>query len=165
MGASLSTWSKDDENETLASKLGKAGVSCTAISIEVGKYAQVKFDKLEEPLQDCVGMLIAAVHAFDRREQARLYFMRCRRDVENHAGGKLTALTLANSFVASKKELYAKAVMDEETAKTRLEMISDMLLREYADFNEARLPEIKKLFFEFSRIQVTTQTYYCILAL
>ena len=154
VGADMIQWSKDDEDEALCAHLEKVGSSCSTISVQIGRYAQSKFENLEEPLQDCVGMLNAAVNAFDRREQARLYFLRCKKDTAAHADGKLSTLSMASSFLTSKKELHAKAVMAEETARNRLELISDMLRGEIAEFENARVPEIRQIIVYFTKIQV-----------
>ena len=154
IGAEMIQWGKDDEDEALCARLEKVGSSCSTISVQIGRYAQSKFENLEEPLQDCVGMLTAAANAFERREQARLYFLRCKKDTAAHADGKLSTLSMANSFLTSKKELHAKAVMAEETARNRLEQISDMLRGEIGEFEKTRVPEIKEIVVNFSKIQV-----------
>lgn len=160
VGADIIQWSKDDEDEVLKSRLEKVGSSCSTISVQIGRFAQAKFENLEEPLQDCVGMIIAAVNAFERREQARLYYLRCKKDTVSHAEGKLSTLSMANSLITSKKELHAKAVMAEETARSRLEQISNMLKGEFIEFEKTRVPEIKEVIINFTKIQVLMEILF-----
>lgn len=151
-GTGLSAWSREDEDEGLSARLGAAGTSFAALSVEVGRFAQLQMEALEDPLLDCVALLAGAVAAFDRRELSRIEHLRRRRDALAFADGK------GASLLTSRKESMGKAAASEESARVRLEAVSNMLASEYSEFERVRIPEIMNIIFSFSRIQADYYT-------